>query len=298
MFKKTIVSILIMALVISLFVFPVFGASGQVTVTIPAFPVTLNGLSLGNKDRDNTYFWKNTLAASEYYQSNYDIDYARYPFIVYRDITYFPMTYYQSNLLNLNTSWTAESGLVITKGNPETHKLFMFETPISNRNSRIQAATIVDSRVTVNGKVIDNSNEPYPLLLFRDVTYFPMTWRFAVEEFGWSYTFDNTAGLSIKADNFFRAGFGETYYIQGDLMILLKTERGLGGVFSPNLYIQNGDFKASPDGAFGYGQSNPPDHPVFTVEGGFIHTTYAAGGFDADSRPVRVNIKTGEALFN
>lgn len=29
------------------------------------------------------------------------------------------------------------------------------------------------------------------------MTYFPLTWRFAVEEFGWQYSFDHTNGLVI-----------------------------------------------------------------------------------------------------
>lgn len=35
----------------------------------------------------------------------------------------------------------------------------------------------------VKSEFLDNSAEPYPLLNFRGVTYFPLTWRFAVEEF-------------------------------------------------------------------------------------------------------------------
>ncbi len=57
---------------------------------------------------------------------------------------------------------------------------------------------IAGGAVRVNGKTVDNSREQYPLLLFRDVTYFPLTWRFAVEEFGWSYHFDGESGLTIS----------------------------------------------------------------------------------------------------
>jgi hypothetical protein len=148
--KCSIAAVLTMTLLI---VSPIcaFGANNRVAVTIPNFPVTLNGLK---------------------FDSN---DYEPYPLLSYRNITYFPMTYYQSNLLNLDTVWTAESGLVITKGNPETPKEFSYETPIPNRNGRTQTATVIDSKVTVNGKSIDNRDEPYPLLLFRNVTYFPLT---------------------------------------------------------------------------------------------------------------------------
>ena len=43
--------------------------------------------------------------------------------------------------------------------------------------------------------------EPYPLLTFRDVTYFPLTWRFAVDMFHWEYSFDSENGLVINSAN-------------------------------------------------------------------------------------------------
>ena len=36
------------------------------------------------------------------------------------------------------------------------------------------------------------------------MTYFPLTWRFAVEEFGWDYRFDTKTGLSIRSTEQFR----------------------------------------------------------------------------------------------
>jgi hypothetical protein len=53
----------------------------------------------------------------------------------------------------------------------------------------------------VNGKVISNSKEQYPLLSFRNVTYFPLTWRFAHDEFGWDYKWNTSGGLSITSHN-------------------------------------------------------------------------------------------------
>jgi hypothetical protein len=286
MFRKPIIVLLMTALIITSFAFPVYGASGQVNVTIPAFPVTLNELTFDNND------------------------YERYPLLVYRDITYFPMTYYQSNLLNLNTSWTAEGGLVITKGNPDMPKAFSGETPVTNRNSRTQTAAVVDSKVTVNGEAIDNRNEQYPLLLFRDITYFPMTWRFAVDEFGWSYTFDNTAGLSIRADNFFYTpievgantiandgayvgGYSETHYIKGDLRIVLITDSNRMGPIGENLYIIKNGAETRPTGYFGYYRGQTP---LFTVDGGFINTTYYTTDVPEirNPQPCKVNIETGQ----
>jgi hypothetical protein len=39
------------------------------------------------------------------------------------------------------------------------------------------------------------------LLSFRDITYFPMTWNFGVNEFSWDYSFDGENGLVIDSDN-------------------------------------------------------------------------------------------------
>lgn len=252
---------------------------------IPSFPVTLNELKFSSSDQE------------------------KYTLLVYRNITYFPMTHYQSNLLNLDTNWTAENGLVISKGNSGTPKEFAYNAPASKKNSKIQTATIIDSKVTVNGKVIDNTKEPYPLLLFRNVTYFPLTWRFAVEEFGWNYTFDSKAGLNIRADNFFytangdsgRAADGsffsvenETHYIKGDLRISLATKMArLIGPLSQNLYIVKNGVETRPMGYFGYYQKNGP---LFMIDGDFLSTTYYTDPDARDSQPCRVNVETGEIL--
>ena len=145
-------------------------AAEQVTVTIPTFDVTLNGRTM-----DGTY--------------------SKYPLIVYKDITYFPMTYYDSRLLGVQADWSKETGLVVTKKNGYCYE-YMREINEEKNKSHL-TAQITEGKITVNGKVIDNSKEKYPLLHFRDVTYFPLTWHFAVKEFGWDYKFKLKKGLVI-----------------------------------------------------------------------------------------------------
>lgn len=285
MFRKCVITVLTVAMVASSFICA-FGASKQVAATIPSFPVTLNELRFANNDHE------------------------KYPLLVYRNITYFPMTYFQSNLLNLNTSWTSNGGLVINKGNSETPKVFSYETPVSKKNSKTQNATIIDSKVTVNGKVIDNRNEPYPLLLFRDITYFPLTWRFSVEEFGWNYTFDNKVGLNIRADNYFYTANGDSYktdsgvfvsvdneahYIKGDLRIYITTETTRLGPVPGNLHIIKNGIETRPEGYYGYYQKNGP---LFDIDGNYIRTTYYTDPDARNSQPCKVNIETGEILKN
>ena len=289
MLRKCIVTAITLAVFITSYNCA-FGSSRQVTVTLPSFPVALNELRFDNNS------------------------YEKYPLLVYKDITYFPMTYYQSNLLNLNTHWTTEDGLIIVRGNPEIPKEFLYETPTPNKNNRTQVATVVDAKVTVNGKVIDNRNEPYPLLIFRDITYFPLTWRFAVEEFGWYYTFDNTAGLNISADNFFytsnvqtpsafvnytnmngdifTAGI-ETHYIKGNLRVFIKTDTNRLGPVGWNLYIVKNGVETRPDGWFGYFQGKGP---LFTVDGNYIKTSYYTIPESRDTHPCQVSIETGQII--
>ena len=145
-------------------------AADQVSVTLPNFEVTLNGQAIAPT-------------------------YSRYPFLVYNDITYFPMTYHDSRLLGLTCDWTKEDGLIIDKTDGHCYE---YSRQINEQaNAKQQTAQIAPGPVKVNGQAIDNTAEEYPLLVFRNVTYFPLTWRFAVEAFGWDYTFDQTQGLTI-----------------------------------------------------------------------------------------------------
>ena len=147
-------------------------AGEPVKVTLPTFPVTLNEQTLSN-------------------------DYSQYPFLVYKDITYVPMTYYDCRLLGLKTDWSFQNGLAISQNSESFHE---YERPLNSQKNRTTlTAQIADGKIKVNGKTIQNSKEKYPLLFFRDVTYFPLTWRFAVDEFGWNYHFSHENGLVISS---------------------------------------------------------------------------------------------------
>lgn len=148
-------------------------AAQTVQVTLPDFDVTLNGQKIDNNTR-------------------------QYPLIVYKDITYFPMTYYDSRFLGLYTQWDAKKGLgVYTYDGVSAYHIDATGT----KNKKRDFAQVAQGPIEVNSVYIDNKAEKYPLLLFRDVTYFPLTWRFAVNEFGWTYRFDNACGLTIEREN-------------------------------------------------------------------------------------------------
>lgn len=151
-------------------------AAESVPVTLPTFDVTLNGVKLDQ-------------SASEY------------PLLLYKDITYVPMTYYDAKLLGLTPNWSLETGFSLDKAplvlDGETARSQYQPYLSGTKNQSAYQATLATFQVRVSANAIDNAKEPYPLLVFRDVTYFPLTWRFAVDEFGWQYHFDLQTGLVI-----------------------------------------------------------------------------------------------------
>ena len=175
-------------------------AAKSVSVTLPTFDVTLNGQVIENDNR-------------------------QYPLLVYNNITYVPMTYYDCRFLGLETTWNQKDGLGIIKSDLTGA---YHEDTVAKKNSKRSTAQLVTGKVQVNGKVINNASEKYPLLLYRDVTYFPLTWRFAVDEFGWNYQFDNKNGLVITADN-----------MQTESVTLNDAYSGEYSMFS---YAVNGDY--------------------------------------------------------
>ena len=108
------------------------------------------------------------------------------------------MTYYDCRFLGVETEWTQASGLKIEKSNLTGA---YHQQNVQQKNSGKATAQLATGKIAVNGKTITNSKEQYPLLVYRDVTYFPLTWRFAVDEFGWKYSYDNKNGLVIDAGN-------------------------------------------------------------------------------------------------
>lgn len=149
-------------------------AGKNVNISLPNFKVTMNGQVVNNQ-------------------------YSKYPLIVYKDITYFPMTFSDCRFLGIESTWKGDkAGLFIdATGISGAYKPY---TTASKNGSRYTATTAAFP-IQVNGKTVDNSKEEYPLLLFRDITYFPMTWKYGVGEFGWDYKFDNKNGLTIQSKN-------------------------------------------------------------------------------------------------
>ncbi|MFK7691662.1 hypothetical protein [Paenibacillus sp. HJGM_3] len=152
---------------------PTHAASGNVTVTLPKFPVVMDGIQL-----DNAHL--------------------RYPLLTYKDITYIPMTWSISQATALQLNWSEENGLSVNLGTPMSVKPEL-EIGGSFRYDRY-TAQVAEFPVSVNQEEVNNSEQTYPLLVFQDITYFPLTWDYAVDKFRWVLTWNDADGLSIKTN--------------------------------------------------------------------------------------------------
>nr|WP_315023206.1 hypothetical protein [uncultured Aminipila sp.] len=150
------------------------GQTENVNITLPNFKVTMNGEVVNN-------------------------DYSKYPLIVYNNITYFPMTYSDCRYLGIESTWKGNKAGLLVDATGVTAAYNPYKS--ASKNGKSYAAKICTFPIKVNGKMVNSSTEQYPLLSFRDITYFPMTWKYGVEQFGWDYTFDGKNGLVIKSKN-------------------------------------------------------------------------------------------------
>lgn len=164
-------------------------AEDSVEVTLPGFDVTLNGTVVDNRNE-------------------------LYPFIQYKGITYLPMTWDMSYALGLELNWSDIKGLEIKK--KTTMKPYVTASKTQNVTGKSFAAEIVTFPVNVNGVQINNLTQDYPLISFRDITYFPMTYTYMVDEFNAGYKWDAEKGLSLKADPTLDIFLPEPYSIEYD----------------------------------------------------------------------------------
>lgn len=163
----------LMVLILAIAILPSATFAKNVNVNLPKFPVKINGVKM-------------------------DYERSLYPLIVYRDITYFPLTYKNSRFLGLTTDWDKYKRIFSVSRDPNSIGEYSnYDQGFKNKNS--YKAGVPTFIVNVNENRIINSKEKYPLLVFRDVTYFPLTWRFCHDEFDLNYSFTNRDGLVISS---------------------------------------------------------------------------------------------------
>lgn len=122
---------------------------------------------------------------------------SKYPFLNYKGITYLPMTYEYTRAMNLTTGWLQGSAFMVAY-QPSDEALPIYET-MTNKKYNI-ADIPTGYNIYVNAKKVDNETAEYPILNFRGVTYFPLTWEYVNGEFGWNMSFEENV-LRINTEN-------------------------------------------------------------------------------------------------
>lgn len=167
--NKKIIIILLLIVVFTTRI--VFGETGDIDVKIVEFDVHVNETKILTEE-------------------------SQYPALIYNNITYFPMTSDYLSGLGLSLSFSSEEGLRISKSSVvgDLQQNFLGQ---NNTLGMSDKANLAQFAIRINGQEIDNSKEIYPIILYKDVTYFPMTWRFVVDEFGLETTWSETDGFRI-----------------------------------------------------------------------------------------------------
>lgn len=163
----------------------VLAKDNSVTITIPKFKVSVN-------------------------EDVVDSTVMKYPMIVYNDITYFPLTWDWCRKLGLTSGYTKEEGLYIANYTSQSQEIL--DAGNYQAAGSKHTALIPTYPVFINGEQIDNSKETYPLINFRNITYFPLTWRFVVDEFGWEESWNNTSGFKLSTYGSLKEHLPGTHY--------------------------------------------------------------------------------------
>ena len=104
------------------------------------------------------------------------------------------MTYHLSRFMGVETNWNnAAKSLNITAGGAQS--AYVAETGKAPRGS--VAVTLPSYKVYVNGALSNDIDDTWPIFNYNGVTYFPLTFRYAYESFGWGYQWDAENGLRI-----------------------------------------------------------------------------------------------------
>lgn len=146
----------------------------MIDVTIPTFKVTLDDEVMNN--------WK-----------------TEYPCLVYRNLTYFPMTLNNARAMGLDIYYNVREGLFINQSPKPTDEKYEPYYNVERQNRPKYNALLPTYPIYVNGSLIDNSQEPFPIFNFRGITYFPLSWHYCVNEFGWKYKYTREDGLRVTS---------------------------------------------------------------------------------------------------
>ena len=134
-----------------------------------------------------------------------DNKYSKYPFIVYNNITYMPLTYDYCEFMGVKAEWNPNKPAFFVglkeESTEESSKLLQNQKGYI-KNTVYNKATVVNYAVGINSyyAFFNDDKLKYPFLNFRNITYFPLTWEYTADAFGWDYKYSNVQGFDINSD--------------------------------------------------------------------------------------------------
>lgn|GEM_PF-3055728 len=142
-----------------------------VPVTLPSDPVWLQGVLLNQINN-------------------------RYPLIEHANTLYFPLTWNLSRFMGLETAWNESDGLSIV----HSGRFAPLDPPDDYFNDLLATyrATITRRPITLNGRLIMPPTVGLPWLIFRGVTYLPLTVQ-TTQELRWQVQRSPERGLTIES---------------------------------------------------------------------------------------------------
>ena len=118
-----------------------------------------------------------------------------YPILLYKNVSYIPLTSSMCKELYLSCAFTPEDGLYVARGGGGTSTIGSERTQVlgavdyTNPADGNVIAVIPEYSVYINGRKYEDAE--YPALNFRCITYIPLTYDIVRNEFDFEFEFDN-----------------------------------------------------------------------------------------------------------
>lgn len=175
--KKTILSSLLALSVIFTSFMPSSIQAAMVNVKKADYPITINTKAINQAGK-------------------------KYPYLIYNNVPYLPLSKEEKALLGLKSSWVAKTKKIFVNSPSQGFDLFKASEAYKaeqDNDTKIYKAYTNPHRLFINGKEV-NKTLKNPAINYKSITYLPVDWENAVNNFGWYYHFDEKNGLVVSTN--------------------------------------------------------------------------------------------------
>ncbi len=175
---KKILSVIVPIAIILASLYPSQVEAGQVKPQKASYSITINTKVIDQTDK-------------------------KYPYLVYNQVPYIPLSPEDKALLGLKSSWVAKTKKIFVNSsvtNPDAFALSQAYKASTLKDNKPIVATTNPHRLFLNGRLLTPNTMKNPALNYRSTTYLPVDWDTMVNHFGWYYHFDAVNGLVISTN--------------------------------------------------------------------------------------------------